>query len=53
MYLLFETINQAHSKHDVRSQITPKIGEYFTAKEWAIFLFDQLPLNNRTHPAIA
>lgn len=42
--LLFEAINQAHSEHDMRSQIVPKIGEYFAAKRWGIFFFDQLPL---------
>ncbi|MBW4686731.1 MAG: hypothetical protein KME40_16905 [Komarekiella atlantica HA4396-MV6] len=25
---LFEAINQAHSEHDLRSQIVPKISEY-------------------------
>lgn len=42
--LLFEAINQAHSEHEMRSQIVPKIGEYFAAKRWGIFFFDQLPL---------
>jgi len=40
--LLFEAINQAHSEHDIRAQIVPKIGEYFVAKRWGIFFFDQL-----------
>ena len=42
--LLFEAINQARSKDDMRLQIVPKIGEYFAAKRWGIFFFDQFPL---------
>lgn len=42
--LLFEAINQTHSQHDLRSQIVPKIGEYFSAKRQGLFFFDQLPL---------
>lgn len=45
--LLFEAINQASSEHDLRSQLLPKIGEYFAAKRYGIFFFDQLPLNER------
>lgn len=45
--LLFEAIDQAHSKQDLRSQIAPKIGEYFAAKRWGIFFFDQLPIRDR------
>lgn len=41
---LLEAINQAHSEHDLRVQILPKIGEYFAAKRSGIFFFDQLPL---------
>ncbi|MEH2160674.1 MAG: LuxR C-terminal-related transcriptional regulator [Nostoc sp.] len=41
--LLFEAINQADSERDMRSQIVPKIGEYFAAKRWGIFFFAQLP----------
>ncbi len=44
---LFEAIRQTCSKSDLRSQVAPKIGEYFGAKRWAIFFFDQLPLNDR------
>ncbi|MBW4629346.1 MAG: LuxR family transcriptional regulator [Brasilonema octagenarum HA4186-MV1] len=44
---LFEAINQTHSEHDLRSQVVPKIGEYFAAKRWGIFFFDQLPLTDR------
>lgn len=29
--LLFDAINQARSEHEMRSQIVPKIGEYFAA----------------------
>jgi len=42
--LLFEVINQACSEHDMRSQIVPKIGEYFAAKRAGIFFFARLPL---------
>lgn len=45
--LLFEAINQARNDHDLRSQIVPKIGEYFAAKRCAIFFFDQLPYIDR------
>ncbi len=41
--LLFEAINQSPSEQDLRSQIVPKIGEYFAAKRRGIFFFDQLP----------
>lgn len=41
--LLFEAINQSRSEQDLRSQIVPKIGEYFAAKRAGIFFFDQLP----------
>nr|WP_277878453.1 hypothetical protein [Coleofasciculus sp. FACHB-SPT36] len=34
---LLSAIRQTHSKSDLRSQIAPKIGEYFAAKRWAIF----------------
>ncbi len=44
--LLFKAINQAKDEHDMRSQVVPKIGEYFAAKRSGIFFFDQLPLAN-------
>ncbi len=44
---LFEAIRQTRSQSALRSQIAPKIGEYFAARRWAIFFFDQLPLNDR------
>lgn len=43
---IFEVINQAHSENDLRVQILPKIGEYFSAKRSGIFFFDQLPLED-------
>ncbi|MBD1868652.1 LuxR family transcriptional regulator [Cyanobacteria bacterium FACHB-471] len=45
--LLFEAIGQTQSEQDMRSQIVPKIGEYFAATRWGIFFFDQLPLVDR------
>lgn len=42
--LLFEAINQARSEHDLHLQVVPGIGEYFAAKRWRIFFFEQLPL---------
>ena len=42
--LLFEAINQVKDEHELRSQLVPKIGEYFAAKRSGIFFFDQLPL---------
>lgn len=44
---LFEAISQVKEEQDLRSQILPKIGEYFAAKRWGIFFLDQLPLVNR------
>ncbi|MBD1943289.1 LuxR family transcriptional regulator [Coleofasciculus sp. FACHB-712] len=49
---LLSAIRQTHSKSDLRSQIAPKIGEYFAAKRWAIFFFDQLPLSDRNFQKI-
>ena len=52
--LLFEEIHQVKDENDLRSQLAPKIGEYFAAKRSGIFFFDQLlavgaasPLQNR------
>lgn len=42
--LLFEAINQARGEHDLHLQVVPGIGEYFAAKRWRIFFFEQLPL---------
>ncbi|MBE9198976.1 MULTISPECIES: LuxR C-terminal-related transcriptional regulator [unclassified Nodularia (in: cyanobacteria)] len=47
LQLLLAEINQVKDQTHLRSQIAPKIGEYFTAKRWAIFFFDQLPLGDR------
>jgi DNA-binding CsgD family transcriptional regulator len=44
LQLLFKAINQAKDEQDLRAQVVPKIGEYFTAKRSGIFFFDQLPL---------
>jgi DNA-binding CsgD family transcriptional regulator len=44
---LFEKIRQTHSRSDLRSQIAPKIGEYFAANRRAIFFFDRLPFGDR------
>lgn len=46
LLLLFKAINQADSEHELRSQIVPKIGEYFAAKRCSIFFFDKLPLTD-------
>ncbi|MBD2255886.1 LuxR C-terminal-related transcriptional regulator [Nostoc parmelioides] len=40
--LIFETINQAPSEHELRLQVVPQIGEYFAAKRYSIFFFEQL-----------
>lgn len=42
LQLLFKEINQVKDKHDLRSQLVPKIGEYFAAKRAGIFFFEQL-----------
>ncbi len=47
LQLLFEGINQVKHERELRSQLVPKIGEYFAAKRSGIFFFDQLPLANR------
>lgn len=44
LQLLFKAINQVKDEQDLRSQIVPKIGEYFAAKRSGIFFFDQQPL---------
>ncbi len=44
LQLLFEAINQVKDNQNLRSQLVPKIGEYFAAKRAGIFFFDQLPL---------
>ncbi len=42
LQLLFEAVNQVKDEHDLRSQLVPKIGEYFAAKRSGIFFFEQL-----------
>lgn len=44
---LFEAINQGEDEHNLRSQVVPKIGEYFAAKRQGIFFFDRLPFIDR------
>jgi DNA-binding CsgD family transcriptional regulator len=44
LQLLFEAIDQVKDEQDLRSQVVPKIGEYFAAKRSGIFFFDRLPL---------
>ncbi len=46
LQLLFEEINQVKDEDSLRSQVVPKIGEYFAAKRSGIFYFDQLPSFN-------
>ncbi|MBE9120003.1 LuxR family transcriptional regulator [Tychonema sp. LEGE 07199] len=43
LQLLFEAIDQVKDEQDLRSQVVPKIGEYFAAKRSGIFFFDRLP----------
>ncbi|WP_414579359.1 LuxR C-terminal-related transcriptional regulator [Anabaena sp. CCY 9402-a] len=40
--LIFEAINQTRSEHELQLQVVPKIGEYFAAKRYSIFFFEQL-----------
>jgi DNA-binding CsgD family transcriptional regulator len=43
LQFLFSAINQAQDEQDMRSQVMPKIGEYFVVKRCSVFFFDQLP----------
>ncbi len=45
--LLFEEIDQISHEDDLRSQLAPKIGEYFLATRSAIFFFDRLKVSRR------
>ncbi|MGJ3248782.1 MAG: LuxR C-terminal-related transcriptional regulator [Elainellaceae cyanobacterium] len=45
--LLFEEIDQTKDEDDLRSQLAPKIGEYFLAKRSAIFFFNRLKVDPR------
>lgn len=49
---LFENIYQAKDEADVRSQLAPKIGEYFAAKRSGIFFFDQLLADQTLQPVL-
>ncbi|MDJ0616221.1 MAG: LuxR C-terminal-related transcriptional regulator [Calothrix sp. MO_192.B10] len=46
LQLLFAAINQVKDETALRSQVLPKMGKYFTAKRWGIFLFDRVSLPN-------
>jgi DNA-binding CsgD family transcriptional regulator len=48
LHLLFEAIHQVKDESDLRLHVVPKMGEYFAAKRWGIFFFDQLPLADRS-----
>jgi len=45
--LLFEEIYQTKNEDDLRSQLAPKIGEFFCAKRSGIFFFDRLQVDRR------
>jgi DNA-binding CsgD family transcriptional regulator len=45
--LLFEEIDQTKDEDDLRSQLAPTIGEYFSAKRSAIFFLDRLKIDPR------
>ncbi len=42
LQLLFKEIDQVTDEQDLRSQVVPKIGEYFATKRSGIFFFDQI-----------
>ena len=39
---LFEAIGQVNNTHELKSLLSPKIGEYFAARRSGVFLFEQL-----------
>lgn len=41
---LFQAIPQAKNEQELRSQVLAEVSEYFAAKRWGLFFFDQLPL---------
>jgi DNA-binding CsgD family transcriptional regulator len=45
--LLFKEIQQAKDESSLRSQLAPKIGEYFAAKRSGVFFFDRLKADYR------
>jgi DNA-binding CsgD family transcriptional regulator len=49
---LFTAIRAVKDEAELRSHIAPKIGEYFAAKRWSIFFFDQLPTNPALRKAL-
>jgi DNA-binding CsgD family transcriptional regulator len=49
---LFAAISQVKHEQDLRSQIIPKLGEYFAAKRSGIFFFDQLCIDPRLQQAL-
>lgn len=49
---LFEDIYQATDEDEMRSQLSPKIGEYFAAKRSGVFFFDQLLTNRKLHSVL-
>ncbi|MBO3461857.1 LuxR C-terminal-related transcriptional regulator [Aetokthonos hydrillicola Thurmond2011] len=46
LQFLFGAINQAQDEQELRSQVLPKINEYFVVKRYGIFFFDQLPFKD-------
>ncbi|MEA5573412.1 LuxR C-terminal-related transcriptional regulator [Calothrix sp. UHCC 0171] len=48
--IIAQSVNEVKDETDLRSRIVPKIGEYFSAKRWGIFFFDQLSLVERSFP---
>ena len=47
LQLVFKAIQAVKDEGELRSQLSPKIGAYFTAKRSAIFFFDQLKADSR------
>jgi DNA-binding CsgD family transcriptional regulator len=41
---LFEAISTAENERELRSQVVPDLGKYFTATRSGIFFFDQMPM---------
>lgn len=44
---IFEAIEQGEDEQNLRSQVVPKIGEYFATKRQGLFFFDQLPFTDK------
>jgi DNA-binding CsgD family transcriptional regulator len=47
LQLLFAAISEVKDEQSVRSQLAPKIGEYFAAKRSGIFLFNRLKADRK------